>query len=443
MNPVIPDAPTTRAVPARPPVGRAMLFGSASILIGIGGFSAWAATAPLASAVIAPGTLKVDSHRKTVQHDKGGIIAELLVRDGDRTREGQPLLRLDDVETRAQLLLLDGQHISLLAERSRLEAQRDGLPAVRFPDELARRRDEARVAPALDGQEHLFERERLALNGQIDILRQRVAELNAQIAAHQAGLSATDAQLALIREETRGVADLVDKGLEKRPRLLALQRAAAQLDGARAELLGKMSGARLSIGETDLQILGLRHEAQRKVATDLRETETKLSAVSEQLEAARAQQSRREIRAPQNGVVMNLAYFAPGAVVPPGGAILDVVPEGDQLMAEVRIQPSDVDSVREGQEAQVMLTSFQTGTTPRVDGTVSWVSADALTDDRTQASYYLARIRLEETSRAKLGDLRLSPGMPLEGFVVSTPRTMLEYLIQPLGNRFRRAFREE
>ena len=430
-------------LPPRPPVRKSILLGTALIVLGLGGFTGWATTAPLASAVVASGTLKVDSHRKTVQHDKGGIIAEIFVRDGDRVSAGQPLLRLDDVETRSQVDLLEGQHIALLAEQARLIAERDDLDRIRFPPELIQRQGEEKVAMALSGQAHIFARERLSLASQTDILNQKISELEAQISAYQSELTAAGLQLRLINEEMSGVAELVEKGLEKKPRLLSLRRTAAQLDGSQGELRGRIAGARQAIGEARLQIVGLHNDHQRDIASALRESENQMGVIAEQLRTARAQQVRREILSPQDGVVMNLHYFASGAVIPAGGPILDVVPGQDRLTAEVRIQPQDINSVHEGLGAEIMLTAFQSRTTPRVEGAVSWVSADALTDERTQQSYYLARITLDDASLLSLGDVRLYPGMPLESFVVTGSRTALEYLIQPLQSSFRRAFKEQ
>ena len=330
-------------VPPRPPVRKSILLGTALIVLGLGGFTGWATTAPLASAVVASGTLKVDSHRKTVQHDKGGIIAEIFVRDGDRVSAGQPLLRLDDVETRSQVDLLEGQHIALLAEQARLTAERDGLDRIRFPPELLQRQGEQKVAMALSGQAHIFARERLSLASQTDILNQKISELEAQISAYQSELTSAGLQLRLINEEMSGVAELVEKGLEKKPRLLSLRRTAAQLDGSQGELRGRIAGARQAIGEARLQIVGLHNDHQREIASALRELENQMGVIAEQLRTARAQQMRREILSPQDGVVMNLHYFASGAVIPAGGPILDVVPGQDRLTAEVRIQPQDID----------------------------------------------------------------------------------------------------
>ena len=430
------------SLPPRPPVRKSILLGTALIVLGLGGFTGWATTAPLASAVVASGTLKVDSHRKTVQHDKGGIIAEIFVRDGDRVSAGQPLLRLDDVETRSQVDLLEGQHIALLAEQARLIAERDDLDRIRFPPELVQRQGEEKVAMALSGQGHIFARERLSLASQTDILNQKISELEAQISAYQSELTAAGLQLRLINEEMSGVAELVEKGLEKKPRLLSLRRTAAQLDGSQGELRGRIAGARQAIGEARLQIVGLHNDHQRDIASALRELENQMGVIAEQLRTARAQQVRREIISPQDGVIMNLHYFASGAVIPAGGPILDVVPGQDRLTAEVRIQPQDIDSVHEGLGAEIMLTAFQSRTTPRVEGAVSWVSADALTDERTQQSYYLARIKPVVAPFFVWAVAGFFQGMRLEAFLLTASLRARNYRFRPFRRSFRRQSKE-
>jgi HlyD family secretion protein len=429
-------------IPAKPPVQRSLLFGAIVLVLGLGGFVGWAATAPLSAATVAHGSLTAQSNRKTVQHEQGGIIADLLVGNGDHVDVGQPLLRLDDIEARGQVEMLDSQLASLQAEAARLVAERNGSIDVEFPNSIAVRWGEPKIAQILTGQRYIFLREREALATQVDILNRKILELKATITAYEAQLTAGLAQLELINEEMKSVEALYLKGLEKLPRLLALKRAAAQLEGMQGDFKGRMASARQEIAETEFQITGLRNNRQREVANQMRENENETVKVAEQIGIARAHQERREITSPQQGIVMNLRYFAAGAVVPAGGAVLDIVPGQDRLIAEVRIPSRDIDVVHEGLPTQLVMTSFTGRTTPRVDGRVTWVSADALTDEHTQQTYYLARVDLDSASVAKLGDVQLIPGMPVEGFIVSGSRTALDYLLEPLISSFRRAFRE-
>jgi HlyD family secretion protein len=428
---------------AHPRTARTIAAGLLTIALGIGGFTAWAATAPLASAALAPGVIGVESNRKTVQHLQGGIIAELLVREGERVRAGQVLVRLDDVETQAQFEMLDTQHAALLAEEARLLARRDDQPKLVFPGTLTARSGEPKVAEILFGQRQIFDRERTALNGQIDILHQRIAQHEAQIAACEAQIVSTSDQLALIQEELAVVLELVAKGLEKRPRLLLLQRTAAGLTGTLADFQGRIAAARQAIGEAEFEIASLRQDDMREVATTLREVQSKRAEIAEKLGAAASRQSRQDIPSPADGTVLNLQYFAPGAVVKPGGAIMDIVPGDDQLVVDARVQSNDIDVVHADLPAEVVLTAYKSRTTPRLKGTVTRVSADALIDEKTNLPYFKAQVQIAPQELVKVPEIHLAPGMPAEVFIVTGERTALDYLIQPLRDSFHRAFREQ
>jgi HlyD family secretion protein len=421
---------------AHPRTARTIAAGVLTIALGIGGFTTWAATAPLASAALAPGVIGVESNRKTVQHLQGGIIAELLVREGERVRAGQVLVRLDDIETRAQFEMLDTQHAALLAEEARLLARRDDQPKLVFPGTLTARSGEPKVAEILFGQRQIFDRERTALNGRIDILHQRIAQ-------HEAQIVSTSDQLALIREELAVVVELVAKGLEKRPRLLLLQRTAAGLTGSLADFQGRIAAARQAIGEAEFEIASLRQDDMREVATTLRDVQSKRAEIAEKLGAAVSRQSRQDIPSPADGTVLNLQYFAPGAVVKPGGAIMDIVPGDDRLVAEARVQPNDIDVVHADLPAEIVLTAYKSRTTPRLMGTVTRVSADAVIDEKTNLPYFKAQVRIDPRELAKVPEVHLAPGMPAEVFIVTGEWTALDYLIQPLRDSFHRAFREQ
>lgn len=428
----------TRPVPDRPPVRGTILAGVAALALGFGGFGAWAARAPLAGAAIAPGVIAVDGSRKTVQHLEGGIIAELPVREGDRVAAGQVLVRLDDLEARALHGLLEGEYVALRAQEARLEAERDGKEPVVFPAELDR-------APAeiLAGQRRIFESGREALSGRIDVLGRRIAQLEAQIAALEAQRAAGRNQLALIAEEVGGVRTLVEKGLERRPRLLALERHAAALNGQQGDYANRIAQAREAIAETELGILNARRERVEKAAVELREVQVRRAEVQERLATAAVALGRRDVVAPRAGVVLNLRYHTLGGVVPPGGEILDLVPEDDPLVVEARISPTDIDTVHSGQQARVALSAYKSRTTPYLDGRVLRVSADALVDERTGQRFFRAEIEVDADQVAALDAVRLMPGMPVETFIETGERTLLDYLVQPFTDSFRRAFREQ
>lgn len=424
-----------------PPVRRPIVAGLAAVALGLGGFGSWAALAPLSSAAVAPGVIQVESSRKAVQHRDGGIIAELLVREGDRVAAGQLLLRLDDVESRAEFDVLEQQYHASLAQEARLIAERDQTD-LRWPAILERHAARVEVAKILAGQEHILRSRRETLAGQVDIMNRRIGQFEAQISALDAQLSAGARQRELIREELANVGALVARGLERKPRLLALEREAARLDGAQGDYRGRIAQMREAIAEAELQIIELRAARQEEVAAELQDVEGRRTEIEEKLTAAEAQLVRHEVLAPEAGTVLNLRYFAPGGVIPAGGTILDIVPQEDRLVIDAQVQPADIDEVTGGMPAQVVLAGLKGQTTPYLDGWVVRVSPDALTDERTGVSYFVARVEVNRAQLNRLADVEMSPGMPAEVLIVNRERTALDYLLQPLRDSFRRAWRE-
>jgi HlyD family secretion protein len=432
-----------RAVPARPPIGAVMVFGLTAAFLGFGGFIAWAALAPLAGGAVAPGLVRVDTHAKAVQHRDGGIIAELLVREGDRVAAGQVLVRLDEVENRAALSVLAEEHDALAAQQARLEAERDERDGLRFSPDLERRRGEPHGAEMLAAQERVFATRHQMLTGQIAIINQRLEQQAAQVRALEAQLEAGTRQLGYIREELVGVQQLVDKGLERRPRLLALQRTAASLEGQQGDWRGRIAALSEDMTGSRLQIGNLRTDRARQVAEELRDVQVRLGGISEKLATARVRLARQDVVSPQAGRVMNLKVFAPGAVVAPGGTILEIVPEEEQLYIDARVLSRNIDVVREGLPAQVVLTPYRQRVVPHLDGRVVRVSPDVVQDEHGGQPYYLTRVEVAADQLARLDGVRLYPGMPTEVIVIAEERTMLDYLLQPVRDSFRHAFREK
>jgi HlyD family secretion protein len=426
-----------------PPVGRSLLAGFVLTVVGFGGFCAWAALAPLSSAAMAPGTVTADTNRKTVQHLDGGVVGEILVRDGDHVEAGQVLMRLDDLETRSTVTLLEGQRRAYAAQEARLLAEQRRADQLVFPASLANLRGDPDMAEILTGQERIFDSRRASLHGRITVTHQRIAQYEAQIGALEAQLASGRGQLELIREELVGVQELADKGLERKPRLLALKRQAVDLEGEQGEYANRIAQAREAIAESELEIIQMEADDQREVASDLRDVQMRMAEVKEKLAAAQVRQGRREVTAPEAGTVVHLRYFSTGAVVSPGGPILDLVPRDDRLVIEARVRPTDIDVVHVGLPARVIFNAFKMRTTPQLEGTVALVSADAMTDERTGVPYYTARIVVDAKELDKLGKRQLQPGMPAETMIVTGERTMLEYLLQPINDTFRTAFREE
>jgi HlyD family secretion protein len=408
-----------------------------------GGFGAWAALAPLASAAIAPGTVTVDSHRKTVQHLEGGIIAELLVRNGDDVAAGQVLLRLEDVESRAAFDLLKGQHRALLAQEARLIAERDGESEPAFAPELLSLSADPAVAEILAGQRRILASRNQVLEGQTAVLHQRIRQYEAEIESLKAQIDSGEVQLRFIAEELSGVGELFEKGLEKKSRLLALKREAARLTGMQGDYQGRITQAEQGIAEARMESLSLKEQRDAEVATELREVQVELAEVTDKLRAAQSRLQRTEILAPQAGVVVNLRYFTAGGVIEPASPILEIVPAGERLVVDARLDPMNIDEVRAGMAAEVRLVAFKQRITPTIAGRVQQVSADALVDEQTMRTYYVARVEISPAELDGLNSVELYPGMPVEVMIATGERTALDYLLAPVAQSFQRAFREQ
>lgn len=418
-------------------------FGLTLIAVFFGGFGAWAGLAPLSSAAVAPGAVTVEGHRKTVQHLEGGIIRTLQVRDGDTVQRGQLLIRLDATQARAKSQAHLGQALSMQAEQARLLAERNAADEIAFPQTLLKRRDDPRVAESLATQQRLFDSRRRSLLGRIEILKQQIEQLQSQGDGLTGQIAAEDNQLVLMTEEIAGLQQLFDQGYEGNQRLLELKRAAAALEGSRAGHLAAIAEADQQISEKRLEIITLRDERDAETATELKDVQARLAESQEALRAAQDVLRRTDIRAPISGVVMNLKFFTQGGVIEPGAPILDIVPQNDALLAEVRVSPLDIDVIARGLPAQVRLTAFKQRTTPVLDGTVIDVSADSIVDEQTGEAYYQAFIQIDASELAPMKNIDLYPGMPLEGIIITGQRTMWRYLTGPIEDSFAHAFREQ
>ncbi len=423
-------------------IRRHLLAAGATIALLVGGVGGWAATTEFSGAVIAPGVLVVDTNVKKVQHPTGGVVGELRVRDGDRVRSGDVVIRLDDTQTRASLAIVTKALDELRTRQARLEAERDGADQVAFPPDLvARSTEELDLARVLAGERRLFEVRQAARTGQQAQLQQRIAQLGEQIQGVEEQLAAKKRENAFIETELKGVRDLYRQNLTPLQRVTVLERDAARLAGEHGALVATVAQARARITETELQIIQIEQDLRTEVGRELAEIRGKTSELVERRVSAEDQLRRIDIRAPQDGVVHQLSVHTVGGVVSPGEALMLVVPEADELSVEVRIPPESIDQVRIGQGAVLRFSAFNQRTTPEISGEVSRVSADLTTDQRTGMSFYTARIGLPPPELAKLGQ-RLIPGMPVESFIQTGDRTVLTYLTKPLTDQMRRAFRE-
>src|SRR3954447_24969346 len=424
-------------------IRRHLMAGVTLVVLLAGGVGGWAATTELAGAVIAPGNLVVETNVKKVQHPTGGVVGELRVRDGTPVKAGDVVVRLDDTVTRANLAIVVKSLDELAARQARLEAERDAASAPSFPAELLARRSDPDVARLIAGEQKLFETRRSARQGQKAQLKERVGQLQEQISGLNDQIAAKRRETALIGEELKGVRELWQKKLVQITRVTALERDAARLEGERGSLVSSIAQTKGKITETELQILQIDQDLRTEVGKDLAEIRSKVSELVEKRVAAEDQLKRIDIRAPQNGTVHQLAVHTVGGVVSPSEPIMLIVPNADVLTVETKIQPQDIDQVRVGQRAVLRFSAFNQRTTPELNGEVTRVSADTTQDQKTGIKFYTVRIGLTEVEIARLGGVKLVPGMPVEGFIQTGERTVLSYLTKPLTDQALKAFREK
>lgn len=432
LTPTEADAPPTRAV---------SIFGLVVMLGFVGGFLTWANLAPLAEAAIAPGMIKVEGTRRTLQHLEGGMVREILVRDGDRVTRGQVVLRLDDVQTSATLHALQAMRQALGAHHARLKAELERAATISFPAELLQSSD-PRVLDAMTGQRAIFAAREAAMASQLAGLLHRREQARGTIASTEGQLESANRQYALLRQEEAMRRGLVQQGLARLPELLALQRSLAGVEGAVADLNGQVRRALASIDEMESQAQALQEQRLHEAGTEAREVASRIAETEERIRGAADIATRRDLVAPEDGTVLNLRVFNPGAVLRPGDPVMELVPLSDRLVAEVQIQPMDIDTVAIGLPAEVRLPGLNQRTIPVLQGEVSFISADVTTDPQTRISHYRAQIRLDSAQMATLPAVLLTPGMPVEAHVLTGSRTFWRYLTQPLRDSLQRAFRE-
>lgn len=427
----------------KPPVGRVVIIGAVIVAVFIGIFGIWAAIAPLNTAAIASGEVMVEGRRKTIQHFEGGIVSEILVKDGSVVEAGQVLVRLQQTQAQAMLSLVDGRSIAARSLAARLTAERDGVKTLTFPVDMRAAQKDTQVRAAMDGQRRIFDARRNSLASKTALLRKRDAQVRTEIRGLRSQIKADDRQLELIEEELAGIRSLVRRGLVAKPRLLALERRAAEIGGGRGRNVAGVARAQQTIGETQLKIEELKTERLNEIVRELREVESQLHDLGERRSASSDVLSRTEIRAPIGGTVVGLKVATTGGVIAAGEAIMDIVPTNSRLIVEAKVSPQDIDIVRAGLAAQVRFTALSQRNTVPVDGEVVSVSADRLSDQFTPEGYYLARIGLPAGIEKSLGGVTLQPGMQAEVMIVTGANTALGYFMKPVAESFNRAFRED
>lgn len=407
------------------------------------GFGVWAATAPLSSAAVARGVVVATGQNKIIQHLEGGIIAKILVKEGDTIAAGQLLIRLEETSAKAHLRRLELGRYRNLAMRARLEAERTTRPSISIPKSLEKGKDRPDIAEIITRQELEFAARRAELDDEITIIRQRISAVREEITGLEAQRVAVTSQRALIEQEIAGQETLRKKGLATLGKLLALKRSQARLIGQSGELTAQIGRAKERIAEAESQIRHARSKRVEEAVRELRETEGKLGDLEEQIKSATDILSRLEIRSPVDGIVVKLAHHTPGGVVKPGEDVLELLPVKEELLIEAYVRPDDIDVVQKGDRAQLRFVALKQRTTPVLHGQVSYVSADRIEGRRTDESYYVARIRLDGANREQVAALNVAAGMPVEVYIVGGERTFFEYLAAPISDSFQRAFREE
>ena len=407
------------------------------------GLGGWAAYAPLNGAVVAQAVVKVEGNRKSIQHLDGGIVKQLLVEEGQHVKAGQTVVVLDDTQARAMVLMLSQQYDVFRAEQARLVAERDGAAEVIFPSELEARRTNPDVRMLLDGQAKQFEIRRKALSGQTSVLQQRIQELQEQIKGSKAQRTAQMEQIVLINSELKDQLELLAKSLTVRSRVLELQRAAAALNGRSGEITGDISKSQQAIGEIELQIIQLQNDFMTDMAKDLRDVQAKILDVIPRLEAAQDVLNRTEIRSPYAGYVVGLNVFSTGGVIGRGEKIMDIVPTGNDLTVEAKVDVNDIHNLHPGMRAELHFTAYKQRVIPVIHGELIEVAADRLTDERTGVPYYTALVKVDEGELAQSKQVKLYPGMAVTVMIPTEERTALDYLLGPVMASFDQAFRQQ
>lgn len=403
----------------------------------------WSTLAPLSSAVVGAGVLKVDSSRKRIQHSEGGVVKAILVKDGSQVKAGDVLVRLDETRAGAAHGVVTGGRDVALASLARLEAERDDRASIYFPPELSQREGVEQVAQILRAQRSIFETRRNARVGELNILGQQIGALRSEIAGYESQQRSKDEQLASMRRDLEGLIDLDKLGMVEKTRLRATERDIARLTGERDELASRAASTRTAISEKELKKFQVRKAFQEEVAAELKKVQAETFELAERESATKRTLELTELRAPVDGTITDLKIHTPGGSIAPGEVVLEVVPSADRLLVEVKVATRDIDRVVVGQAAGVKINAFNSRAMPELNGTVQYVSADAVVDARTEQPHFVVKIDVSATEMARLGaENKVQPGMQADVFIRTGERTFLGYLMQPLTESFSKAWRE-
>ncbi|GAA0770859.1 HlyD family type I secretion periplasmic adaptor subunit [Roseibium denhamense] len=412
-----------------------LLFALFVVVFIVGGIGLWATVTEIAGAVVSSGTVVVESNVKQVQHREGGIVKNIQVKNGDTVAAGDLLIALDDTVTRANLAVITKQLTELTAQELRLEAERDNLSEIIWPD--------GRTVGDIElGQQLLLEARRNSTDGRKNQLEEQIRQFNKQTEGLEAQVTAKDSEIELIAEELADLDNLLSKQLVPKSRVTALRRETARLRGEYGDLIAQIARTKEAISERRIQILQIEESYRAEVLEQLQEVRSRIAQLEEQKIAAEDELTRVEIVAPRDGYVHQLSVHTIGGVIAPGETVMSIVPREDQLIVEAQVRPVDIDQMAPGQAARVRFPSFDQRTTPELNATLLTVSADLTEDERTGMSFYTARLVIDDAELGKLGQQALVPGMPVETFLQTGDRTVLSYLVKPITDQIAHAMRE-
>jgi HlyD family secretion protein len=418
--------------------------GNLLMLVFIIGFGVWSVLAPLKSAAIASGVVEPETSRKTIQHLEGGIVRKILVKNGDSVAAGQILIQLDDTKSRSERDSIQGQLFDAEGNRARLNAEQDGSDEIKFPQDL---RAQMNISPSVTaimvGQQHIFDARRQVMESEIAITHEKMGQVQQEIVGLNAQKTALVDRAAISKEDMDSIAALAAKGVERKNKLLVLQREKAELDGQQGEVSAQISRSYQELSESQAYLVKLRSDRLNEVTSALRDTESQIFQLTEKLQAIDDQLTRTAIRAPVDGVIMDLRIHTAGGVIGAGEPLLDLVPMDGRVVINVRVRPEDINIVHSGLEAQVHLLPYNQRRVPLLKGIVDYVSADRLVDRVSGQPYYAATIRVTDERLAKMSDVELVPGMPAQTMIQTGKSSVAFYAIRPLFESFNRAFRED
>lgn len=419
-------------------------WGLAVLLIGFGGFALWAGLAPLGAGIPAEGVVVVSGNRKIVQHLQGGIIDEILVKEGDRVKAEEVLLRLNPTQPQAEQGIVSTQYITAKATEARLLAERDGLSEIVYdPDFLARFKDDERFKNTAVAQERLFQTRRDALQGEIAILRENQRGAEAQLKGLTQVQSSRKTQIDFINRELKGVRELAKDGYLPRNRMFELERDAAQLEAALSNDMVEAGRVRNQIAELKLRVLQRSQDYQKEVQSMLSDVQKEAAALHDRLASLDFTLANTQIRSPIDGIVQNVQTHTVGGVIGPGATLMEVVPEGDAYLIQAQVPVQAIDQLHVGLPVDITFPAFNHASTPNIPGTVLTVSADRLVDEATRMPYYRAQIEVTPEGMDMLKDNLIRAGMPTSVMIRTGERTMLSYLLKPLLDRMLKSFKEQ